>query len=214
MSKSDQGEEAFIPAFLRCKNAASKSFTPSGADEAEPLRRHIPTPVVRSELNVRGRVKFYSQDKGFGFVRFGDNSQDAFMHATFLTELGLATLLPDSVVVCDVGYDDRDRCRVIGIHSVDESTAPSSARSQYERQVRRTETVEPEVFETRVLVVKKFDVIRGYGFFYDPDGRDIFVHISVVHKAGLNEIHPEETYEVDVVAGEKGNVVSAIRAQS
>jgi CspA family cold shock protein len=54
--------------------------------------------------------------------------------------------------------------------------------------------------------VKWLDAIEGYGFIA-PDGggnRDVFVHISAVEKAGLNDLREGDKVIYDVVSN-KGN---------
>jgi CspA family cold shock protein len=50
--------------------------------------------------------------------------------------------------------------------------------------------------------VKWFNSQKGYGFI-QPDGgggKDVFVHISAVEKAGLNELREGDKVSFDVVA--------------
>jgi CspA family cold shock protein len=50
--------------------------------------------------------------------------------------------------------------------------------------------------------VKWFNAAKGYGFI-QPDGgggKDVFVHISAVEKAGLNELREGDKVTFDVVA--------------
>lgn len=47
---------------------------------------------------VEGRVKFFSADKGFGFIAVDDGGKDVFVHIRALEKSGLRTLEPDQRV--------------------------------------------------------------------------------------------------------------------
>ena len=48
--------------------------------------------------------------------------------------------------------------------------------------------------------VKWFDEIKGYGFIQpDTGGKDVFVHISAVERAGLSTLNENQVVEFDLV---------------
>jgi cold shock protein len=48
--------------------------------------------------------------------------------------------------------------------------------------------------------VKWFNATKGYGFIQpDTGGKDVFVHISAVEKAGLNDLREGEKVTYDVL---------------
>ena len=51
-----------------------------------------------ASTTVEGRVKFFSADKGFGFVAVNDGGKDVFVHVRALEKSGLKTLEPDQRV--------------------------------------------------------------------------------------------------------------------
>jgi len=49
--------------------------------------------------------------------------------------------------------------------------------------------------------VKWFNPTKGYGFIQPKDGgRDVFVHISAVERAGLNTLNEGQTVEYEIVS--------------
>ena len=49
--------------------------------------------------------------------------------------------------------------------------------------------------------VKWFNPTKGYGFIQPQDGgRDVFVHISAVERAGLSSINEGQTIEYEIVS--------------
>lgn len=163
-----------------------------------------------------GRVKFFDAERGLGFIYFGDGSQDAMVKAECLGEHGLERLLPETTVASHVECRADGRRRVHRIWAVDESTVPATAR---EPAPRRTDTVptragpvEPSATRTRVLPVKMYNADDGWGFLQGGEGEDdVFVHVSVVHAAGLTYIAPGQAYEVDFGPSRKGPCALAIR---
>nr|MCV4210182.1 cold shock domain-containing protein [Roseomonas sp. SXEYE001] len=51
---------------------------------------------------VRGTVKWYNAEKGFGFVAPNDGSKDVFVHATALERSGVAPLSEGQAVTMQV----------------------------------------------------------------------------------------------------------------
>jgi CspA family cold shock protein len=49
--------------------------------------------------------------------------------------------------------------------------------------------------------VKWFNPTKGYGFIQpDTDGQDVFVHISAVEKAGLNDLREGDKVTYDIIS--------------
>ena len=52
--------------------------------------------------------------------------------------------------------------------------------------------------------VKWFNNQKGYGFFSDEEGNDVFVHYSGINMDGFKSLEEGQAVEFDVVEGEKG----------
>lgn len=56
-----------------------------------------------------------------------------------------------------------------------------------------------------VGTVKWFNASKGYGFIEPADGgKDVFIHISALEKAGLAALNEGQKIQFDVVAGQNG----------
>jgi len=156
---------------------------------------------------VSGVVKWFSPEKGFGFVELSDGSGDAFLHGSVLTQGGIAAVQPGETLEVRVGPGHKGP-HVTEVLSVDSSTATpiASRRSGAEA----TTLNGPSVEETGT--VKWFNAERGYGFIAPSSGgKDVFVHISVLERSGMQGLSEGQTVVVYVVEGRKGPEATRIR---
>jgi CspA family cold shock protein len=58
-------------------------------------------------LMTKGTVKFYNEQKGFGFIEPEDGSKDVFVHATALERAGISRLVEGQKVSFDTELDSR-----------------------------------------------------------------------------------------------------------
>ena len=52
--------------------------------------------------------------------------------------------------------------------------------------------------------VKYFNNARGYGFIYDLDGKEIFVHQSSINMDGFRSLHADDIVQFEIGAGKNG----------
>jgi CspA family cold shock protein len=63
-------------------------------------------------------------------------------------------------------------------------------------------------------IVKFFNTTKGFGFIQPDDGgKDVFVHISAVQRAGLDSLAEKQRVEFEVERGRDGRV-SAINLKA
>jgi CspA family cold shock protein len=73
------------------------------------MSRLIPRaqPSVKGKLMTTGTVKFYNDQKGFGFIQPDDGGKDVFVHATALERAGIRGLREGQKVTFEAQTDPR-----------------------------------------------------------------------------------------------------------
>jgi CspA family cold shock protein len=59
--------------------------------------------------------------------------------------------------------------------------------------------------------VKWFDSKKGFGFIVNPDGKDVFVHFSVIEGEGFRSLKDGEHVEYEELQGEKGLLAKGVK---
>lgn len=63
---------------------------------------------------TKGTVKFYNEQKGFGFIEPEDGGKDVFVHATALERAGISQLVEGQKVSFDTEQDSRSGKTAVG----------------------------------------------------------------------------------------------------
>lgn len=122
-----------------------------------------------------GHVKFFNQERGFGFVEVDD--VDYFVHVTNINE---ADELLDGEEV---------------------SFRPAKGKKGW--QALEVDRIDPPVLERERGTISRFDTDRGFGFIERDGKADVFAHVSDV-ECPEDAIEVGSTVEFDVREGREG----------
>jgi cold shock protein len=64
-----------------------------------------------------GTVKFFNEQKGYGFIAPEDGGQDAFVHITAVERAGMSTLQKDQRVSYELEQDRRGKTSAVNLQS-------------------------------------------------------------------------------------------------
>jgi len=160
---------------------------------------------------LHGVVKWFSPEKGFGFVELSDGSGDAFLHGSVLAQRGIGVVQSGETLEVHVGPGHKGP-HVTEVLGVDSSTAPPVAprRSTPRSSISYGPSSDTAVEETGR--VKWFNPAKGYGFIIRGTGaEDVFVHVSALERSGLTGLNEGDRVIVDIVEGRKGPEAARVR---
>jgi CspA family cold shock protein len=180
------------------------------SDSDVPPRLAEPELEGSSGLAVRGQVKWFNPNKGYGFVQLSDGSGDAFLHVTALAGIGVTTQQPGETLELRVALGQRGP-QVTEVISVDSSTStsPRSPRGRF-RSPSERQPLETSVQE--MGTVKWYNAAKGFGFIArDGGGKDVFVHVSALQRAGIMGLNAGQRVFVGVAEGQRGPEAASIR---
>jgi cold shock protein len=145
-------------------------------------------------------VKWFNRTKGFGFVAPADGSADAFLHMSILARAGLQEAAEGTKLLVQIAESPKGRqvlqiMQVLGMGEV-----PASGRGA---------PTGPEVEMTGT--VKWFKPDKGFGFVMPDDkDKDVFVHKSVVQRAGLMGLESGQRVKMHVHTAAKGREATSV----
>jgi CspA family cold shock protein len=131
-------------------------------------------------LRVTGRIKWYSQFKGYGFVEAENVPGDIFLHFSAIDKSGINHLSNDDIILCDIVESDKG-------YQVDDIVELLHS-NKYEIGEKRPEQV--------AAVMKWFNPSKGFGFAQLNSGEDVFIHSSLLKKYEIKTIEPGRKIEL------------------
>lgn len=183
-----------------------------GSDSDWNERPQPPSRYARSESaaptgpSIDGVVKWFNPDKGFGFVELTDGSGDVFLHAAVLEAAGHSSVEPGTKLSVQVAVGQKGR-QVTSVLGVDASTAaaPRMNTRPSPKASSGRERPDPATATSVEGAVKWFNPDKGFGFVGCEDGgKDVFVHASIVERAGLRGLDEGQRVAMKVVQTQKG----------
>lgn len=181
------------------------------------LRREAPTMPLTGPVR-EATVKWFNREKGFGFVQMSDGSGEVFLHSSVLRKAGYDAVSDGASLQVRTGQGQKG-LQVAEVLSIDESTASAAPRPAARPPMggggagprygaggggggsMAASGPTGEMTGT----VKWFNTVKGFGFIQsDQGGKDIFVHISTLERAGLKSLNENQAVRVQVRQGAKG----------
>lgn len=159
---------------------------------------------------VRATVKWYNPEKGFGFVELADGSGDAFLHVSVVERSGNSSVPPGATLEVRAGPGPKGS-QVTEILSVDTSTA-SQEPPRRDRPDRPAISSQAQAAVEEIGTVKWYNAEKGFGFIVrDGGGKDAFVHVSALKRAGIADLADGQRVSIDVIDGRKGPETAGLR---
>jgi CspA family cold shock protein len=77
-----------------------------------------------------GTVKFFNENKGYGFIAPDGGGNDAFVHVTAVERAGMRSLRENQRISYDLEQDNRGKMSAVNLKSAEESTQPEASAAQ------------------------------------------------------------------------------------
>jgi CspA family cold shock protein len=202
-------------------------FFGGGGDAPPPARPRYTAAPMQPDRAATGpvvdaNVKWFNPEKGFGFVELSDGSGDAFLHAAVLERAGHSAVAPGAKLKARVGQGQKGP-QITEVVEVDMSTAQAAPAGGSgggggfggapRRAGPRPPRFTPDMNDAIEMLgtVKWYNPAKGFGFVAVEDGaKDVFVHASVLERAGILGLNEGQSVRMQVVQSPKGREAATI----
>jgi cold shock protein len=79
-----------------------------------------------------GTVKFFNENKGYGFIQPDEGGQDAFVHISSVERSGMRSLRENQRISYDLEQDRRGKMAAVNLKSAEEATGEAPAAAEDE----------------------------------------------------------------------------------
>jgi cold shock protein len=94
-----------------------------------------------------GTVKFFNENKGYGFIAPDGGGNDAFVHMTAVERAGMRSLRENQRISYDLQQDNRGKMSAVNLKAAEESTQPEASEAQPANDDQQTEQTTGEQAE-------------------------------------------------------------------
>ena len=145
-----------------------------------------------------GTVKWFSSEKGFGFIAPDTGGEDLFVHRS---AVGFDIPGEGDRVEYTVGQGQRGPTAMdVRITEINRNPPQRAPRADRDRGPR----VDPGNLETVTGTVVRYDDVKGFGFIDTGGGKDIFFHMSAVEGVRFEDLRQGQKVSFTEGQGPKG----------
>ncbi|WP_425045314.1 cold-shock protein [Primorskyibacter sp. S87] len=164
---------------------------------------------LNSMYHIRGQVKWFDPNKGYGFVVADEGGPDILLHVNVLRNFGQSSVADGARIEIVTHRTDRgvQAVEVVSIEPPERDDTPVLTDfAEIDPDSIRDEPLQP-------ARVKWFDKGKGFGF-ANIFGRseDVFLHIEVLRQSGLADLQPGEALAMRVIDGKRGRMAAEVAA--
>jgi CspA family cold shock protein len=161
---------------------------------------------------AKGTVKFFNQQKGFGFVVREDGGEDVFVHISAVEAAGLTGLAEGQPMEFTLS-ERNGRVSAIELKIEGEplplTERPAGRFGDRDRGGAGGGFQRQTTGERVEGTVKFFNAMKGFGFIQRDDGQpDAFVHISAVERAGLAGLDEGQRLSFELEIDRRGKMAA------